>query len=190
MLLSLMLVAGLAPGLNARADEGREITLYRLRSVEASIRATIEEGCRRSPVFRAIVRDVEGSDYIVYVVGVQSLRDGMKGALLHGSSGPQHLRIHLKRDLPLDDQVTVLAHELQHVREVIQALISADAVTMEMLFRRIGTNKFSRGRRQRFETQAALQMGDAVAAELGAHRRDAPSFGGCRQITQIRIQPS
>ena len=49
MLLSLMLVAGLTSGLQAPTDEGGAITLRRLRSMDASMRATIDEGCRRSP---------------------------------------------------------------------------------------------------------------------------------------------
>ena len=156
------------------------ITLHRLRSVDAPIRATIEEGCRRSPLFAELVRAVERSNYVVYVVAVPSLRNGMTGALLHGTGGPQYLRIHLKRDLLLDRQVTVLAHELQHVREVIWAGISAHAAEMELLFRRIGEKRLSGGRRQQFETAAAERVGDAVAADLGARRGDGPSLGACR----------
>jgi hypothetical protein len=166
MLLSLMLVAGLTSGLQAPTHEGGVIMLRRLRGVDASIRASIEEGCRRSPVFAELVQDVERSNFVVYVDAVPTLRDGMKGALLHASGDPQYLRIHLKGDLPLDRQVAVLAHELQHVREVVQAGISADPAEMEMLFRPIGGKRLSGGRRQQFETAAALRVGDLVAADL------------------------
>jgi hypothetical protein len=113
MLLSVMLVAGLTAGLQAPTHEGGVIMLRRLRGVDASIRASIEEGCRRSPVFAELVQDVERSNFVVYVDAVPTLRDGMKGALLHASGDPQYLRIHLKGDLPLDRQVAVLEHELQ-----------------------------------------------------------------------------
>ena len=103
----------------------------------------------------------------------------MKGALLHSTSGAHYLRIHLKRDLTRDHQVAVLAHELQHVREVVQAGISANAAEMEMLFRRIGGSRLAGGRRQQFETAAALRVGDLVAADLRAEH-GARSVGSCR----------
>lgn len=184
MLWSWLLVAGLTSGLQGPTAEGDVITLRRLRGVDASMRATIEKGCARSPVFVGLVRDVERSRFIVYVEGVRSLRNGMKGALLHGTGGAQYLRIHLRSDLPLDRQVAVLAHELQHVREVMHAGISAHAAEMEMLFRRIGGKRLSSGRRQQFETAAALRVGDAVAADVRTKRGDGSRFGACRADTQ------
>ena len=160
------------------------ITLGRVRGADASMRATIDEGCRRSPVFAEVVRDIERSNYVVYVEAVPALRNGMKGALLHGTGGKQYLRIHLKGDLPLDSQVAVLAHELQHVREVMQAGISAHAAEMEMLFRRIGRKKLAGGRRQQFETGEALRVGDSVAADLRSKHGAGPSVGSCRAVTQ------
>jgi len=184
MLLSFMLVAGLTARLQAPTDEGGMITLGRVRGVDAPMRATIDEGCRRSRVFAELVRDLERSNYIVYVEAVPALRNGMKGALLHGTGGQKYLRIHLKGDLPLDRQVAVLAHELQHVREVVQAGISADAAEMEMLFRRIAGKKLAGGRRQQFETAAALRVGDSVAADLRTKHGAGPSLGSCRAVTQ------
>jgi hypothetical protein len=37
---------------------------------------------------------------------------------LRGGGGPQYLRVLLKRGMSLDRRVVVLAHELQHAREV------------------------------------------------------------------------
>jgi hypothetical protein len=183
MLLSFVLVAGLASGFQAPTDEG-VITLGRVRGADASMRATIDEGCRRSPVFAEVVRDIERSNYVVYVEAVPALRNGMKGALLHGTGGKQYLRIHLKGDLPLEHQVAVLAHELQHVREVVQAGISAHAADMEMLFRRIAGKKLAGGRRQQFETAAAVRVGDSVAADLRSKHGALPSDGSCRAVTR------
>lgn len=165
MLLLWVLLAGVTSGVQAPADGESVATLRRVRGVDASMQAAIAEGCRRSPVFASLVRDVERSDYVVYVAAVPSLRNGMKGALLHGTGG-HYLRIHLKQDLPLDRQVAVLAHELQHVREVMEAGITAGAAEMEMLFRRIGGKRLAGGRRQQFETAAAIHAGEAVAADL------------------------
>ena len=181
MLWSFMLVASLAAG-QAAADEGGTIAPLRVRGVDAPMRAVIEEGCRRSPVFAGLVR-AERSEFIVYVEAVTTLRNGMKGALLHGT-GRHYLRIHLKRDQTVEDLIALLAHELQHVREVVQAGISADAAEMEMLFRRIGGKPMTGGRRQQFETAAALRAGDLVAAELRAKHGAAPGVGSCQASTR------
>jgi hypothetical protein len=182
MLWSFMLVASLAGG-QAAADESSTIAPPRVRGVDALMRALIDEGCRRSPVFAGLVRDVERSEFIVYVEAVPALRNGMKGALLHGT-GRHYLRIHLKRDQTVDALIAVLAHELQHVREVVQAGISADAAEMEMLFRRIGGKPMAGGRRQQFETAVALRAGDLVAAELRAKHGAAPGVGSCQASTR------
>jgi hypothetical protein len=184
MLLSLMLVAGLTSGLQAPTDEGGVLTLRRLRSIDASIRATFDEGCRRSPTFAALVNDLERSGFVVYVEQVLALRDGMRGALLHGGVGPQYLRVLLKRGMSLDRRVVVLAHELQHAREVVEAGIVGDAVEMDGLFRRIGDERSPGGERQRYETAAALRVADAVAADLRTKRGAGPSVSACRADTR------
>jgi hypothetical protein len=170
MLLTWMLAAGLTSGLQAPSDEGELLTLRRVRSLDASIQATIDEGCRRSPTFAALVHDLERSNFVVYVEQVRTLRDGMGGALLHGGAGSQYLRVLLKRGMSLNRRVAVLAHELQHVREVVEAGITANAVEMDALFRRIGDERLSGGQRQQYETAAALRVGDTVAADLRARR--------------------
>lgn len=184
MLLSLILVAGLTSGLQAPSDEGGAITLRRLRSMDVTIRATIDEGCRRSPTFAALVDYLERSSFIVYVEQVPRLRDGMRGALLHGGAGPQYLRVLLKRGMFLDHRVVVLAHELQHAREVVEAGIAASAVEMDALFRWIGDERSSGGQRQQYETAAALRVGDTVAADLRARRRPRQGAGHCRAGSQ------
>jgi hypothetical protein len=184
MLWSFVLLAHLASGFQARMDDGTIIRTDHVRGTDASMQAVIEEGCRRSPVFAGLVRDVDRSTYFVYVEGVATLRNGMRGALLHGT-GAQYLRIHLKLDLPLYKQVAVLAHELQHVREIVQAGISADAAEMQSLFRRIGGNQLAAGdERQQFETAAALRAGDAVAADLRNRAGAVASVQSCRAGTQ------
>jgi len=178
MLWSFVLLAHLASGFQARVDDGTIIRTGHVRGTDASMQAVIDEGCRRSPVFAGLVRDVDRSAYFVYVEGVATLRNGMRGALLHGTSGP-YLRIHLKLDLPLYQKVIVLAHELQHVREVVQAGVNADAVEMELLFQRIGGKQLLPGRRQQFETRAAIAAGDEVAADLLKKDRTT-QWSGCR----------
>lgn len=113
MLLSLMLGVGVASASLSLADVGHEIAVRQLRSTDPLIRATIAEGCRRSPTFAALVADLERSRFIVYIEPVPTLREGMEGTLLHGGTGPRYLRVLLKRGMPLARRLVVLAHELQ-----------------------------------------------------------------------------
>ena len=179
MLWSFMLVARLMSGFQP-IDDGPMIKPDRVRGMDALTRAVIDEGCRRSSSFADLVQDVERSKFIVYVDAVPALDNGMQGVLLHHTNEAQYLRINLRRGLQLRDQVAVLAHELQHVREVILAGISADAAEMAILFRRIGNERLAGGRRQQFETFAALRAGELVAAELRAVRGPMASAGSCR----------
>ena len=178
MLWSLMLMASLATGPQAPTADGNVMTLGAVRGVDASMRATIADGCRRSAVFADLVQAIARSTFIVYVEAVPALRYGMPGALLHSTNEAPYLRIHVKRDLTPDQQIAALAHELQHVQEVVRAGISANAAEMEMLYRRIGGSRLSAGRRQQFETAAALRAGDLVAADLRTNH-DARRVGPC-----------
>ena len=180
MLLSLMLAALTSGQLLAPADTRDAITLYRLRSMDVTIRATIDAGCRRSPTFAALVDHLERSSLIVYVEQVATLSDGMRGTLLHGGAGPQYLRVLLKRGMSLEHRVVVLAHELQHVREVVAAGIVADSLEMDALFRRIGDERSAGEERQRYETAAALRVSDTVVADLRAPRGGGQGFSHCR----------
>ena len=180
MLLSLMLAAGLTSALLAPADTEDTITLHRLRSMDLAIQATIDEGCRRSPTFAALVDYLERSSFIVYVEQAATLRDGMRGTLLHGGAGPQYLRVLLKRGMSLEHRVVVLAHELQHAREVVAAGIVADAVEMDALFRRIGDKRSAGGEQQRYETAAAVRVADTVVADLRPQRGAGQGVGHCR----------
>ena len=74
------------------------------------------------------MQTVDGSEFVVYVESSRKLKGGMMGCLVHGGAGPRYLRVLLKTGLSVDERIEVLAHELQHVREVIQARILNDAV--------------------------------------------------------------
>jgi hypothetical protein len=88
----------------------------------------------------------------------------MVGCLVHGGAGPRYLRVLLETGLSVDERIEVIAHELQHVREVIQAGTLNERVAMQGLFSRIGHNKRQQGgRQQEYETAAARQISATVA---------------------------
>ena len=88
MVLSLMLAAGLTSLLQAPTDERGANGLRCLRSIDPSIPATSDEGCRQSPTFAAPVDYVEGAGVVVEVEQAPMLRDGMTGALLQADPDP------------------------------------------------------------------------------------------------------
>jgi len=138
-----------------------------LRPLDPLTSAAIEAGIERSPTFAALVQTIEDAEFVVYVESSRKLKGGMDGCLVHGVTGPRYLRVVLKTGLSLDERIEVLAHELQHVREVIQAGIINDPTAMQALFSRIGYNKRQRGAREQvYETQAARNISLMVAREL------------------------
>ena len=88
MLLSLMLAAGLTSLIQAPTDERGRNGLRCLRSIDPSIPATRDEGCRQSPTCAALVNYVEGAGVVVEVEQAAMLRDGMTGALRSADPDP------------------------------------------------------------------------------------------------------
>lgn len=171
MLNAWLLAAGVWLSVGGIGDEQSGARMAYLRPLDVLAGAAIEVGPGRSPTFAALVQIIEGSEFVVYVESSRKLRDGMEGCLVHGSAGPRYLRVVLKTGLSVDERIQVLAHELQHVREVIEAGILNDAVAMDALFSRIGDNKRQQGgRQQEYETEAARRTSVIVARELRSNR--------------------
>jgi hypothetical protein len=143
-------------------------TLHRLRTTDPLVLAVIGAGQRRSPTFAALVEVVEQSDALVYVVRAHTLPHGMDGCLvLDGDGSPiRYLKVVLAMGTPADRMIVVLAHELQHVREVLEAGIPIDRAAMEGLFKRIGSRQRGSETGEQYETAAAQQVTAVVVREL------------------------
>jgi hypothetical protein len=161
-------------------------------AVQASVRSTdgptlqlIEEGAERSATFRALVAGINHSDGIVYVErGICAFGHVNSCVLpfIAPTQGHRYPRILVTRDksrVSHDHVLALIAHELQHAREVIEHPGVIDVATMEEMYRRIGTPLT--GRQSGYETSAARAAGDVVLHELLAthtSRRDATHFEG------------
>ena len=171
MLFAWVLVASTASCEGAFGHGGGQARGPHLRPLGSLAATAIAEGVRRSPTFVELVETVEASDFVVYVQTSRQLKRGMAGCLVHGDIGLRYLRVVLKTGLSLEKRIEVLAHELQHVREVIEAGILNDPVAMDRLFARVGfTKRDSGARQQEYETAAALQVSAMVARELQLRR--------------------
>ena len=154
----------LAPSRAAASD------FLHVRSDDASIRDLLRSGYDRSPTFRALVDDIESRPGIVYIEPAVKLSRGMHGALLHAVGRSREIpifRVLLKTNLGRVEAMAILAHELQHVLEVLRAGSLADAAAMARLFGALDHQTED----SKFETEDARGITSRVQSELQANRR-------------------
>jgi hypothetical protein len=134
----------------------------------------IKEGTERSSTFRTLVDAIDHSNGIVYVEPGICAFGHLNGCVLPfiaPTHGQRYMRILVTPDkhrVSHDQLLSLIAHELQHAREVIEHADVVDVATMEGMYRRIGTPLT--GGLSGYETSQARAAGDAVLADLLAAR--------------------
>jgi hypothetical protein len=157
--------------LQQEAADSKPGPLHRLRTTDPRVAAAIDEGRRRSPTFAALVDAVERSALVVYVARAPTLTHGVEGAVVPPRSPSRYLRILLASRLNPERRVLVLAHELQHVRELIESGTEEhDEASLTALFERIGSRQLGSSTGELYETRAAQQVMAAVQRELTSTR--------------------
>jgi hypothetical protein len=138
----------------------------RVRGVTPKITEMIQNGIRRSRSFRDLINELERSDVIVYLEVTKNLPAGLDGRLMFmTAAGPvRYLHAQLTSRLDFDELIAVAGHELQHALEVANHPEVTDALSLAMLYERIGIRTPIVGR---YDTTAARVMGQRVRAELG-----------------------
>jgi hypothetical protein len=94
----------------------------------------------------------------------------MNGALLHMVGGSREipiLRVLLKTNLGRDYALAILAHELQHVLEVLREGRPEGSAAMSALFASLDHQTAD----SKFETETARAINALVLSELGSKRR-------------------
>jgi hypothetical protein len=158
----------------------------RLRATDARTAALIQLGLERSVTFRGLVAEIETGDVIVHVDRRNFLPGRLTGRMrLVGRAGSRrYVRISIDAELPARHYVAALAHELQHVSELIAHPGVDDEAAMELLYRRIG-HEYRVAGQMAFETAAARQSGMEVHREMsvapGYQRRITITGRGARQ---------
>jgi hypothetical protein len=167
-----MLVALLGP-IDLAAVGGQSATtnpIAVLRAVHPELRRLIVEGHERSTTFRRLIEDVRQSGWLVFVQAGRCSENAAVACLLHfvgAYDGAPYMRVvvtHQRRHP--DDVIATLAHELQHVWEVMQEPGVSDARTMRALFQRIGTVSVQSATGTTYETATARATGERVLREL------------------------
>jgi hypothetical protein len=149
------------------SSTARAETFVHVRSEQTEVRSWLSEGYERSATFRALVDEIDRRPGIVYIEGATSVPHELDGALLHAVAGSREwplLRVIVRLSLSRTMGITTLAHELQHVAEVLRAVRMADASDMSALFASI--DQTHRNGSKLFETREAQLVALRVRDEL------------------------
>ena len=148
-------------------------------SIDSHVRSTddrflnlLRDGVARSPTFRELIGVLNRSDVIVYIESHGRMRTGLSAFLNHRivtAESHRYLKVVVNRELPRDRLTGVIAHELQHAREVAEAANVRSSADMGALFKRLDSGRCVLIR-SCTETDAAVRLEAAVLDELKAGR--------------------
>jgi hypothetical protein len=142
-------------------------TSARVRTEDPVLATSIRDATNRSSTFRRLVEAITVTDGVVYIVRGRC-RPPLRACLVFSLvvAGPHRILRVIVDDRKLDsDAIVSMGHELQHALEVLSHRSVMNGAAMYGLFERIGT-----WREHSFETDAAIQVGEAVRAELRTQR--------------------
>lgn len=139
----------------------------RIRTTDASAALILRLGLERSAILRQIAAEIEAAPVIVYVGIRTDMPIRLAGRLNLAGQGGRYRYIHitLNGNLTAGQIVASLAHELQHVREIIAAPEVQDDESLTRLYRRIGRESRLDGS-VGWETERAQAVGSDVRREL------------------------
>ncbi len=140
-----------------------------VRPIDGASGKLLQEGLRRSVTISELAAEAEASDIrasveISYEPGIPRAETHFVSAV----AGLRMLRVIVNGTLGKDERLAALGHELQHVREIAQALDVISAATMRRLFERVGYPA-SPGSNN-YETSAAQSVERQIRFELARNR--------------------
>jgi hypothetical protein len=141
----------------------------RVRCLDREARNLIEAAVVLSPTIARLVTALQSSDLIVGI-GTQAFqKKSLKGEarIIAATPGVRHVRITIGIPGAQPALLSVLGHELQHAVEIAAAPDVRDAPTLRAHYLRIGYERANGGY---YETDAALEVGRQVSAEVAASR--------------------
>ena len=169
--LVLLVVDGVVIAAQCEPAEGPE---SRLRIETAWVAALVRAGASRSPTLKRLMAEIERTDGLVYL-SEGSCMPRVRACLLMqlDQAGPSRmLRVHIEHGRPDDEAIIAVGHELHHVMEVLGDTHVRSTRDMFVLYQRIGLRTAASVMQFRthfrFETMAAIQIGNAIRAELSA----------------------
>src|SRR5262249_8907214 len=134
-----------------------------VRPLCVSAQTLVQEGARRSPTVSGFLQRVEDSSVVLYIDVDPFLRARAGLKFVSSASGVTYLLALINPSAAIADEIVVLAHELQHVAEVIASPWPIKSTAdLERLYARIGFRAPEAG----FETDAALATERVARKEL------------------------
>jgi hypothetical protein len=143
-----------------------------VRTTEPEVQALLDNATSRSETFRSLVAALNESDVIVYIETSVTRATKLRGHLVHrivAKGTHRYLRLRLNPFGPVEQRISVIAHELQHALEIAQAPNVGRSETVQSFFELIG---FTHGTQcgDCYETTRALDVERTVREELRANR--------------------
>ena len=137
----------------------------RVRTTDTRIGKMLELGARRSTTFAGLLAAIEKTDVIVYILPASHMPPKLDGRLLliPMANQQRYLRIQVRGDLPREELIPLIAHELQHALEVAEEPAVRDQAAMIGLYERIGETSLGQ---HTYDTAAARSTGQQVRSEL------------------------
>ena len=137
----------------------------RVRAADPRVQALLADGFRRSQTFAGLLLAINRTDVIVYVERVMSLPKDTLGrlAMVPIAKSARYLRIQIRAELPHNDAIALIGHEMQHALEIARDTTVRDQNGMITLYERIG---HSSGGEHVYDTVAAQDTGRQVRKEL------------------------
>jgi hypothetical protein len=171
-LLWLMVLSAVPASSKASTDTERPPLVY-VRTSCPWIKDAIAAGSEVSPTFHGLLEEIEASHTFVFVDPTDCWFEASAPCTLVGStgSGGRFLGVRATRTSSTWHLVEILAHEFQHVVEILQAPEVVDRDSLRALYRRIGFLRREWGIHEGWETMQAQQTQRTVVAEVADYRR-------------------
>ena len=140
----------------------------RLRPLDPESLQLLSAGIRQSPTLRQLATELGSSDVIVHIMTTRPRPRKSPAALqfVTSSGGFRFVRIRITTSVSRRRGIALLAHELQHAREVAGAASIVDEASFEAYYRRVGMVVDHDSVHRTYDTTAARQAEDVVFAEL------------------------
>ncbi|MBI3047613.1 MAG: hypothetical protein HYY76_04815 [Acidobacteria bacterium] len=147
----------------------------RVRTLEADVAQLVRDGERKSPTLKRLMRTIDGSDLLVYVLRYVRLSVTGGGMEVMGAANGQRIVfILINPALSSVHATAMIAHELQHAIEIVTAPEVVDRPSLVRHYERIGIRTGFGPRSQSFDTAAARAIEDIVLAELLGRDKSVP----------------
>lgn len=148
--------------------DSEPVHIEQLRPSTPYLQAILAAGHRESAHFRRLVERLASATVIVHITPATTMPPVPPGGLRFVTrvGDYRYLRIALRTDLPPEQLIALLAHELQHAREIAEAPQVVNEATLRQFYRTRGKRSCLRTAQECYETHEAQAAGTAVFFDL------------------------